>query len=65
MMNTSTATTQPIRPQRQRIAHITGPDGTAHRYALISLDVEEAREEARLLGQAVFGRKFTYVVVSL
>jgi len=43
------------------IAYITPDDGCTVRYALLSTDIEDARQEARLLGMALFGR-FTFIV---
>ena len=45
------------------IAHLTPADGVPRRFALLSTDADDAREEARLLGLALFpGRPFTYSV---
>jgi hypothetical protein len=46
------------------IAHLTPTgDGIPRRFALLSTDMDDAREEARLLGLALFpGRPFTYSV---
>ena len=45
------------------IAHLTPADGVPRRFALLSTDADDAREEARLLGLALFpGRAFTYSV---
>jgi hypothetical protein len=45
------------------IAYLTGADDVPKRYALLSMDLQDAREEARLLGLAIFGNApFTYSV---
>lgn len=45
------------------IAYLALRDGVPKRYALLSTDLDDAREEARLLGQAIFGGlAFTYSV---
>jgi hypothetical protein len=45
------------------IAYLTPPNGLPRRFALLSTDLDDAREEARLLGQAIFGGlSFTYSV---
>jgi hypothetical protein len=45
------------------IAYLTPADGVPRRLALLSTDIDDAREEARLLGQAIFGGlAFTYSV---
>ena len=45
------------------IAHLTPTDGVPRRFALLSTDADDAREEARLLGLALFpGRRFTYSI---
>jgi len=43
------------------VAHITH-NGISRRYALVSFELEDAREEARLLGQSLFGGRFFYSV---
>jgi hypothetical protein len=43
------------------VAHITGPDGIARRFALIAWAIEDARTEAWLLGRSMF-RRFTFSV---
>lgn len=44
-------------------AHITPSDGIPRRIALISLDLDDARREARLLAAALYPRQpFTYCV---
>lgn len=45
-------------------AYITPRDGIARRFALISLDRDDAMTEAILLGRALFGAlQFTFCVV--
>jgi hypothetical protein len=46
------------------IAHLTpAGDNIPRRFALLSTDADDAREEARLLGLALFpGRPFTYSI---
>jgi hypothetical protein len=45
------------------IAYFTQRDGVPRRFALLSTDIDDAREEARLLGQAIYGGlAFTYSV---
>ena len=45
------------------VAHLTPADGVPRRFALLSTDAADAREEARLLGLALFpGRPFSYSV---
>jgi hypothetical protein len=44
-------------------AYLTPDNGVPRRFALLSTDKDDAREEARLLGLALFpGRRFTYSV---
>lgn len=44
------------------VAYLSTRDGIARRYALISMDRDDALREARLLAVALFGAGFTYCV---